>query len=307
MFPYTEYTYYGIHVKEQIQSIEKSFNMDDDVYFINGRKSKIAYFTSIIKVNLLLLRNRFDLIHVHFGLSGLFLLFNPFINTPVILTLHGSDINTDNKFVLYFVKKMIHRADHTIVMSKEMYDKVKVFTESVDIIPCGIDMAFFKEGQKVSSDILKIGFPGNPERPEKNYPLFSKVINLLKERGYKVEEIIFHDLSREEVVNKLNQINVLVLTSFNEGSPQIIKEALGCNTPIVSVPVGDVAQVLANISNCRVIKNHDPKNLIMAVKEILELPINEDDNGGRKRLMDLGLDQDAVASNIYNLYMNLVK
>ena len=168
-------------------------------------------------------------------------------------------------------------------------------------------MAFFREGQKVSSDILKIGFPGNPERAEKNYPLFSKVINLLKESDYKVEEVIFHGLSRVEVVDNLNQINVLVLTSFNEGSPQIIKEALACNTPIVSVPVGDVAKVLANISNCRVIKDHDPKNLITAVMEILDLPNSEDGDGGRKRLIDLGLDQDSVASSIYNLYMNLVK
>jgi len=48
----------------------------------------------------------------------------------------------------------------------------------------------------------------------------------------------------------LNASDIVLLTSLYEGSPTIIKEALACNVPIVSVDVGDVSKRIQGIEGC---------------------------------------------------------
>jgi teichuronic acid biosynthesis glycosyltransferase TuaC len=43
---------------------------------------------------------------------------------------------------------------------------------------------------------------------------------------------------------------VVLLTSLHEGSPNIVKEALACNIPVVSVDVGDVRERIQGIEGC---------------------------------------------------------
>ncbi len=44
--------------------------------------------------------------------------------------------------------------------------------------------------------------------------------------------------------------DVLLLTSYWEGSPNVIKESMACNLPIISVDVGDVKEVISGTFNC---------------------------------------------------------
>jgi len=53
-----------------------------------------------------------------------------------------------------------------------------------------------------------------------------------------------------EVPFWLNASDALLLTSQHEGSPTIVKEALGCGLPVVSVDVGDVAERIERIEGC---------------------------------------------------------
>lgn len=306
MYPYPEYKYFGIHVKEQIDSLKNTFHLSGRTYFINGRRSKINYFTSIFKINYLVFKNKFDLIHVHFGLSGLFLLFNPFIKTPVVLTLHGSDVNTTNRPTKWIVRKVASKCRKVIIMNPDMSEKLNSFVKELEVIPCGVDLNFFKPVSKITQTKLRIGFPGDPARKEKNYTLFGDVAGLLNKNGYDVEEIIFHHLSRVEVVENLNKIDILLLTSLNEGSPQIIKEALACNTAVVSVPVGDVPKMLFNIQNSRVSKNYEADELYHNILQVISTKPLDNNFQGRERIKELNLDIESVATRIYHSYKEIL-
>ena len=48
----------------------------------------------------------------------------------------------------------------------------------------------------------------------------------------------------------MNACDALLFVSMYEGSPNIVKEALACNLPIVSVAVGDVAERLEGVAGC---------------------------------------------------------
>jgi len=87
-------------------------------------------------------------------------------------------------------------------------------------------------------------FSGSFTNKVKNYPLARKALALVDQN---IKLIELKGYSREQVNLLLNSCNVALLTSFSEGSPNFIKEAMACNCPVVSTDVGDVKEITSNI------------------------------------------------------------
>jgi len=99
----------------------------------------------------------------------------------------------------------------------------------------------------------------------------------------------------------MNACDVLVLVSDGEGSPMVIKEAMACNLPIVSVPVGDVPEVLGNTEGCYLC-TQEPQD----VAEKLELALRRGKRtNGRKTISHLEIG--AISRRIITVYRNVLK
>jgi len=70
----------------------------------------------------------------------------------------------------------------------------------------------------------------------------------------------------------LNASDCLLMTSDFEGSPNIVREALACNTPIVSVDVGDVRRWLVNLDGTRIV-SRDPVEIARNVVDLISTGI----------------------------------
>ena len=66
-----------------------------------------------------------------------------------------------------------------------------------------------------------------------------------------------------------NASDLVLLTSFWEGSPNVIKEAMACNVPIVSTDVGDVKEVIGKTEGCY-ITSFDPEDVAEKIKLALK-------------------------------------
>ena len=98
----------------------------------------------------------------------------------------------------------------------------------------------------------------------------------------------------------LNAADAVLLTSFHEGSPNIIKEALACNVPIVSVDVGDVAERIEGVDGCY-IALADPVDLAT------KLALVHNGSGrvqGTEKIQELSLDR--VARRLVRFYSQLI-
>ncbi|WP_316809597.1 glycosyltransferase family 4 protein [Pedobacter agri] len=307
MFPVEDYQSFGIHVKEQIESLK---NVESDIFFINGRESKVNYFKSIRSIKHALKSKDYDLIHIHYAISGLFLLFfRP--KVPVIITLHGGELFGMKGFINRFLQKnitlnILKYASKVIVLNDLTAELLKSHQNKLMKIPCGINANRFKQlAGPEETDTLKIGFPSSRSRIEKNWPLFTSIIEELKAR-FNIVVVEFDDMTRDEVAQNLNELDLLIMTSFSEGSPQIIKEAMGCNKPIVSTNVGDVSDLLQDVRNCFVVETFDKMDFIAPVEAILLLNKEDRVSNGRQKLMQMGIDEGSVAEKLSKMYESVI-
>ena len=94
----------------------------------------------------------------------------------------------------------------------------------------------------------------------------------------------------------MNGADSLLVTSDSEGSPNIVKEALSCNLPVVTVDVGDVRERLANVEPSRIVER-DPHQIGRAVGEIL---MKRYRSNGRETIQEV--TQERVATRILAVY-----
>jgi glycosyltransferase involved in cell wall biosynthesis len=99
--------------------------------------------------------------------------------------------------------------------------------------------------------------------------------------------------------------DLLLLTSFHEGSPNVIKEAMACNCPVVSTEVGDV-RFLFGESDGHFISSFDPSDVAEKIQTALEYSQTTGRTGGNSRIIQLGLDSERIAEKIIKLYNNVL-
>src|SRR5918999_266903 len=106
------------------------------------------------------------------------------------------------------------------------------------------------------------------------------------------------EIEPDRVPMIMNACDAMVLTSLAEGSPNVVKEAMACNLPVVSVPVGDVELLLEGVLRCRVAPR-EPEALGATLAAVLDEAAPSD---GRQALVHKGLDACAVAGRIVAVY-----
>ena len=244
-----------------------------------------------------------DVVHAHYGLCGL--LANLQRRVPVVTTFHGSDINKKN--VLPFSKMAMRLSAWNIFVSKRTIDIAKP-KKKYTLQPCGIDIYDLQLTDKqearvkmhLREDKKYVLFSGAFDNTVKNAPLAKEAVALLNDEN--VELLELKGYSHEEVTLMMCAADAFIMTSISEGSPQVVKEALACGCPIVSVDVGDVKERVAEINGCYVAETRDPKELSALLRKVL---MTENRVPGRERIIKDGLDNVQVAQHLMEIYQKL--
>ena len=99
----------------------------------------------------------------------------------------------------------------------------------------------------------------------------------------------------------MNACDALVFPSYQEGSPNVVKQAMACNLPIVATDVGDVREVLENTAGCYIC---DP-NVQQFGKALQLILSNNERTAGRERVRHLG--RQSVARRVIGVYSDTLK
>lgn len=282
-------------ISEQVNSIRKS-GITFEYFLITG-KGMTGYLSNLHSLRKKCFFFKPDLIHAHYGFSGLFA--NLQREIPVITTFHGSDVNIKWVRPFSFIAALLSK--HNIFVSERIARKL-LCKGKFSIIPSGTDLEIFHPVNKNKARKLLnlpqnetlILFSGASDNPVKNYPLAKAAVDLLE--GVKLIDL--KGYTRQEVNLLINACDAALMTSFCEGSPQFIKEAMACSKPVVSTDVGDVKKILGTTPGC-----YTTRPIKSEIADQLKLALNfKYSTKGRQRIINLGLDLETISGKILKIY-----
>ena len=248
-----------------------------------------------------------DIVHAHYGLCGMVAVLAARKKVPVVVTCHNGETLT--KYGNIISSLAIRRADYTICVAQHIYDKFYLKPKPYIIQPCGIDLkdlplvdkAEAMKEMNLSPDKINILFGGSFSNARKNAPLAQVAIALLKRDDINLIEM--KGFNRHQVAMLFNACDMLLLPTKSEGSPQVLKEAMACNCPIVATDVADIAYLLQGVTNSYV-TTFDPSDVADKILRVIECG---ERTNGRDRINELKLDNPLVCETILGIYKEVLK
>jgi teichuronic acid biosynthesis glycosyltransferase TuaC len=284
VYPTQERPYKGTYIKSQVESLRAAGLEVEVIHPKPSHWTPFRYCSATFQVFRKTLRGHFDIVHGHYGLWCLATRLQ--WTTPVVASFMGDDLlgspladggwSKKAALVTRISRWLCRRMDAVIVKSEGM--KNRAAGNRIFVVPNGVDFSFFHPIPRTHARRAlgwdehrpSILFVNNPQEPKKGFLLAEASIERLRAQGVEAELVIANRLPQTQVVQFINACNALLLPSIHEGSPNIVKEAMACNVPVVATDVGDVAQVVGGTTGCHVCPR-DPDALATALKEALLL------------------------------------
>jgi glycosyltransferase involved in cell wall biosynthesis len=258
MYPRPDRPTFGIFVKEQIEDLE-SLGCTIDLRVIRGDASKLNYARAVAALRRIVRDGGYDVVHAHYGLTGAVAVTQR--RCPVVVTFHGSDCNGEVPWQTA-ISWGVSRTSHPIFVSPLLADGLGL--PHAPVIPAAVDVERFAPMPRaeararlgLSESGTFVLLPGSRSELRKRADLFDEALDHARAQRPGIEGLSMENLSRDDVALTMNAVDAVLMTSNYEGSPVAIKEALACCTPVVSVPVADVPDLIAGLPGCGVAPRH---------------------------------------------------
>lgn len=300
------------------ESLAANKNVTVHHTFFTGRKNIFNCIKGAWKIREIVKREKYEIVNQYWGgASSLFTAF--FCPCTYIISLLGSDLygeyNVNGKKTLkgkllnIFSQLTCIFSTGIIVMSNKMKLRLwKISMRKAVVIPEGTDLSKFypidniEAKQKLQWDISKkivLFFPSHAY--VKNMPLAIEAVKKLKQKFGNVELHLINNVAHNELIWYYNAADLLLITSFHEGSNNSIKEALACNLPVVSVNVGDAEERLENVYPSSLINDYDSEKISNAMHDILKSNIR---SNGSEIIKEIELN--TITNKIISYYKSKI-
>jgi glycosyltransferase involved in cell wall biosynthesis len=299
-----------IFARRQVQSLV-AMGLLVQTFYLKSRTSPLVVFREWLRLRRLIAEFSPAVVHAHYGTVTSFLCIVATAR-PVVITFRGSDLNPvpGHGFLRTWISLLLSqisalRASAILCTCDRLRDRLWWRKKNVIVVPSGVDLRLFRPlrreearsilGWRVAEKVVLFNSGKTPLL--KGLPLAERAISVAEAKLGPLRFVkLDGDIPPEEMPLYLNAANCLVLASESEGSPNIVKEALACDLPVVSVDVGDVAARLDGVRPSRVVPR-DASSLGQAICEVLMTP--ERSNGREKVLV---CSDDKIAAIIRDVY-----
>jgi glycosyltransferase involved in cell wall biosynthesis len=242
----------GRWVRDQVAAIRDRGIEVEEFGFPRGRSN---YLPAVRRLRALLGRERFDLVHAHYGLAGW--VARAAGARPLLVTFHGTDVR--HPIVGPMSRRLAWQADLSAAVSRALFaeeDGRPGLPEvpGSAVLPCGPALDRFAPAPRAAArEALGLDpagryllFPADPARPEKRHDraatLAAAAADAILLTGGSIEP--------EAMTTWMNAADVVLVTSDYEGFGMAAIEALACDVPVLSTPVGVAPYLLAGIDGC---------------------------------------------------------
>jgi glycosyltransferase involved in cell wall biosynthesis len=303
----------AVFIARQAEFLRRE-GVEVDLYPFRAARNPGNYLAAWREVRRRVQRGCYDLVHAQFGQSGLTALPK---HLPLVVTFRGDDlegiIGEKGRYVpagwlLRLISRNVARqADAAIVVSEHM-KRYLPSSVAAHVIPSGIDLELFRPQPR---DVVRrrLGLPldqhlvlfvGNPGLARKRHGLAQEAVGIVNQ-SIPARLMVGWELPHDQIAALMSACDALLCTSMQEGSPNAVKEALACNLPVVSVPVGDVALRLRGVAGCELCQDDRVETVAAALERVLRRGQRID---GRSAVQHL--DERVLTQQLIGIYRSIM-
>lgn len=298
----------GIFVERQIASLERA-GVRVTTFDIGRSHSLTHIVGKWLELRKLAHRLDPDLVHAQYGTITGFV--STFLSKPTVISycgndlLDGASIPNGRKYLGFFLSNVAAlRAEAIVCKSAQLRQALWWRQHRAVVIPNGVDLSLFAPGSQhgarkelgwnLENPIAIINAGSDPKR--KGVDLVQAAMDFVRVRLPNAELQVISKVEPTRMVLHYQAADALICASLSEGSPNVVKEALACNLPIVSIPVGDVPERLRGVHPSAVVPR-DARSMGEAIAQVL---LERRRSNGREYVANLSLEN--VAQHVVNVY-----
>lgn len=307
-----------IFAKRQANAIEKA-GVTTGRFFLQSRTNPLVLLREVRRFRQALAEFKPDIVHAHYGTMTSFFCAATCMR-PLVITFRGTDVKWDED-----VGKLQVWAGHVLsylstwrasaiicvadILKNELWTAslrrmAEVVTGAVDLDlfrPMPRDEARQRLGWGAQEKIAVFNIGNAPLR--KRLDLAQAAVEAARRRFPELRLVTMGgEVRPDQVPLMMNAGDCLLMTSDVEGSPNVVKEAMSCNLPIVSVDVGDVVTRLRDVHPSR-IAARNPEALGEAIVEILSM--NTRSNG--REVAERELSEKTMVERVLAVYARVME
>jgi teichuronic acid biosynthesis glycosyltransferase TuaC len=241
----------GRWVRDQVAEVRARGVEVEEFGFPRGRSN---YLPATRRLRALLRRERYDLVHAHYGLAGW--VARAAGARPLLVTFHGTDVR--HPIVGPLSRRLAWRADLVAAVSRALFAEEDgrpglPAVPGSAVLPCGPELGRFAPSPRAAARTALglepegryLLFPANPGRAEKRH---DRAAELAEATGATL--LTGGSIEPEAMTTWMNAADAVLVTSDYEGFGMAAIEALACDVPVLSTPVGVAPYLLAGIAGC---------------------------------------------------------
>ncbi len=292
----------GRWVRDQVDEVRRR-GIEVEVFSFPPGRSE--YLPATRRLRGLLRRERYDLVHAHYGLPGWVAKLAG--AAPLLVTFHGTDVR--HGVVGPLSRRLAWRVDLAAAVSRALFEPEDgrpglPAVPGSAVLPCGPDISRFgpmprdeaRRALGLDPDTPFLFFPANPARPEKRHDRAAELAELcgaeLRSGG---------SIEPEQMPLWLNAASAVLVTSDYEGFGIAAIEALACRVPVLSTPVGIARYALGGVDGC-LCAAYEPRAWAALVQRHLEVADPRVDGGAHAA----SLSAARMAERVIEAYRDVV-
>lgn len=308
-----KYVAAGIFVDRQIDSLQK-IGIQVSTFDIGASHSPIHLYRQVVALRKTVRDLGINVVHARYGTITAFV--SLFSGKHLVITFAGSDLlagasvsslRTYSGILISNLASLF--SSSLICVSEELRQSLWWREKDACVIPDGVDLSRFMPGNQKEAR-QKLGW--GTEHPiaiidaardagRKGLSLALEAMDNVKKMIPTAELIILRDVQPDDMHLCYQAADVLICASILEGSPNVVKEALACNLPVVSVPVGDVIERLSSVIPSAIV----PRDSRLMGDALIEILNTRQRSNGRNHVMELGLDK--IALRVREIYLSAME
>ncbi len=247
MHPSPEHPALGSFVADQVEALRRTGAAEIEVFAFDPG-GPAAYANGARQLRRRHGRERFDIVHAHFGLT----------TWPALaargrkraVTLHGTDLAHPRSRPITLAG--LRLVDLVGVVSDELARQIPRWAAPLArraVLPAGVDTGRFKPLPRAHAraelgldpDRPCVLFAADPSRPEKRFDRAQRV-------AADAPLLTLGGIAPDRVPLFVNAANAVLVPSEREGFGLATLEALACDVPVLATPVGIAPEALAGVS-----------------------------------------------------------